>query len=83
MGCQDNHLPAVRQERLEPLCGLDLTAQASLAIVKCGIDVAKGPMGQQVCNLGRVAAALAVVTAFQEACDVGQIERTVCAVSSV
>ena len=51
--------------------------------VQAGIDVAKGPMGQQGCNFGCVAAALAVVAAFQEACDVGQIERAVCAVSSV
>ena len=51
--------------------------------VQAGHDVAKGPMGQQVCNFGRVTAALAVVAAFQEACDVGQIERAVRAVSSV
>ena len=51
--------------------------------VQTGNDVAKGPMGQQGCNFGCVAAALAVVAAFQEACDVGQIERAVCAVSSV
>ena len=51
--------------------------------VQAGIDVAKGPMGQQGCNFGCVAAALAVVAAFQEVCDVGQIERAVCAVSSV
>ena len=82
-GCQVDQLPTVRKERLEPLSGLDLAAETSLAIMKRGIDVAKGPTGQQVCNLGRVAAALAVVAAFQEACDVGQIERAICAVSSV
>ena len=46
MGCQVDQLPAVRQERLEPLCGLDLAAETSLAIVKCGIDVVDGPTGQ-------------------------------------
>ena len=70
-GCQVDQLPTVRKERLEPLRGLDLAAEASLAIMERGIDVAKGPMGQQGCNFSRVTTALAVVAAFQEACDVG------------
>ena len=38
---------------------------------------------QRACNLGRAAAAFSIVAAFQKACDVGQIERAVRAVSSV
>ena len=83
VGCQVDQLPAAGQERLEALRGLDLAAQAGLAIVEGAVDVENGPMGQQSRNLGGVAAALAVVAAFQKPCNVGQVEGAICTVASM
>lgn len=83
MGCQVDQPPAAGQERLEPLRGLDLAAQAGFAIVEGAVDVENGPMGQQSRNLGGVAAALAVVAAFQKPCNVGQVEGAICTVASM